>query len=59
MISLSKKHLKKINNMFNLDTDYHHRKLDIFQNIAIMNSDKNQTEIETIMAEADFLFVKT
>ena len=51
--------LKKINNMFNLDTDYHHRKLDIFQNIAIMNSDKNQTEIETIMAEADFLFVKT
>jgi 5'-3' exonuclease len=51
--------LKKINNMFNLDTDYHHRKLDIFQNIAIMNSDKNQTEIETIMLDADFIFVKS
>lgn len=50
--------LKKINTMFNLDTDYHKRKLDIFNNIAIMNGPKNQSEIETIMLDADFIFVK-
>jgi flap endonuclease-1 len=49
--------LTKINDMFNLDVS--HVNLDIFKKIKIINGPKNQYEIESIMKEDDFIFVKT
>jgi 5'-3' exonuclease len=48
--------LTKINLMFTLDTN--HSNLDVFQNIKIINGPKNQCEIENIMKEDNFIFVK-
>lgn len=46
--------LNKINNMFTLDIG--HDKLEIFNNIKIVNGPIRQNEIENIMAEEDFIF---
>lgn len=48
--------LNKINNMFNLHCD--RKKLDIFNNIKIVNGPIRQEEIENIMKEEDFIFCK-
>lgn len=47
--------LNKINNMFNLDCD--NKKLDIFNNIKIVNGQIKQQEIENIMKSEDFIFL--
>ena len=47
--------LNKINNMFNLEC--HHEKLDIFNNIKIINGDIRQDEIKNIMKDEDFIFL--
>jgi flap endonuclease-1 len=47
--------LNKINNMFNLDCD--HEKLDIFNNIKIVNGQIRQDEIKNIMKDEDFIFL--
>jgi hypothetical protein len=49
--------LNKINDMFTLDTN--HANLDQFKNIKIVNGPKIQSDIEDIMREEDFIFVKT
>jgi len=46
--------LVKINNMFNLE--YGHDKLEIFNNIKIINGPIRQDEIKKIMKEEDFIF---
>jgi flap endonuclease-1 len=48
--------LNKINNMFNLECE--HDKLEIFKHIKIINGPIRQDEIENIMKEEDFIFVK-
>jgi flap endonuclease-1 len=47
--------LNKINNMFNLDCN--HEKLDIFNNIKIVNGQIRQDEVENIMKHEDFIFL--
>ena len=47
--------LNKINNMFNLDCD--NKKLDIFNNIKIVNGQIKQQEIENIRKSEDFIFL--
>jgi flap endonuclease-1 len=47
--------LEKINNMFDLNVS--NTKLDVFKHIKIINSSINQTEIQNIMKEEDFIFV--
>jgi flap endonuclease-1 len=47
--------LIKINDMFNLNLS---RKVDIFNNVQIGNGPKMQKEIEEIMKEEDFIFIK-
>jgi len=47
--------LNKINNMFNLE--YDHKKLDVFNNIKIVNGYINQNEIKNIMKCEDFIFL--
>lgn len=46
--------LNKINYMFNLE--FGHNKLEIFNNIKIVNGPIRQDEIENIMKEEDFIF---
>jgi hypothetical protein len=48
--------LNKINKMFVLDSSY--KKLQVFNNIDIINSEVRQNEIENIMKEEDFIFCK-
>jgi flap endonuclease-1 len=48
--------LNKINKMFDLNVN--HDKLDIFKNIKIINGPIRHDEIETIMKEDDFIFMK-
>jgi len=47
--------LNKINNMFNLECN--NKKLDIFNNIKIVNGNIRQDEIENIMKNEDFIFL--
>jgi len=47
--------LNKINNMFNLDC--YNKKLDVFNNIKIVNGQIKQQEIENIMKSEDFIFL--
>ena len=47
--------LIKINDMFDLNLS---RKVDIFNNVQIGNGPKMQKEIEVIMKEEDFIFIK-
>lgn len=47
--------LNKINNMFNLDCN--NKKLDVFNNIKIVNGQIKQQEIENIMKSEDFIFL--
>jgi len=48
--------LNKINNMFNLK--YNTEKLEIFNNIKVVNGPIKQEEIKCIMKEEDFIFCK-
>lgn len=48
--------LNKINKMFDLNVN--HDKLDIFKHIKIINGPIRHDEIETIMKEDDFIFIK-
>jgi len=47
--------LNKINDMFN--PDYNHKKLEVFNNIKIVNGHIRQDEIENIMKIEDFIFL--
>ena len=49
--------LVKINNIFNLDTN--NKKISVFNNALIVNGPIRQNEIESIMAEEDFIFCKS
>ena len=50
--------LNKIMDMFNLDLDCNSEKLESFKNIKIINGQIRQDEIENIMKNEDFIFLK-
>jgi len=50
--------LNKIIDMFNLELECNHEKLESFKNIKIINGQIRQDEIENIMKNEDFIFLK-